>query len=94
MSDLTKEEQANVRVALRFLRARLGGWEAVAKALRSHKAGLAMRDRTVSASLAVRVARFVGVKVDDLLEGEFPPEGTCPHCGHQAQKLSERTSRT
>jgi hypothetical protein len=84
VSDLTKEEQAYVRAALRFLRARCGGWKAVAKALRAHKTGLSMRDRAVTASLAVRVARFVGVGVDDLLAGKFPPQGTCPFCGHIA----------
>ena len=85
MSDLTKEEQANVRAALRFLHAQCSGWKAVAKALRAHKTGLSMRDRAVSASLAVRVARFAGVGVDDVLTGKFPPAGTCPHCGHVNQ---------
>ena len=81
MSDLTKDEQANVRVALRFLHARVGTWKELAKALRAHKTGLAMRDRAISASLAVRVARFANVGVDEVLTGAFPPAGTCPHCG-------------
>lgn len=34
MSDLTSQEQVNVRTALRFLRARRGGWVPVAKVLR------------------------------------------------------------
>lgn len=57
---------------------------AVAKALR----GSPLTFRRVAAgsganaSLAVRVARFAGVGVDDVLAGRFPPPGTCPHCGH------------
>lgn len=80
MSDLTKEEQANVRTALRFLRARCGGWEAVAKALHLGRSTIG---RAATPTVAFRVARFAGVKIDDLLEGAFPPVGTCPYCGHQ-----------
>jgi hypothetical protein len=79
VSDLTKEEQTHVRTALRFLRARCGGWLPVGKALRMNVRTLR---RPASASLAVRVARFVGVGVDDLLAGRFPPPGTCPYCGN------------
>jgi hypothetical protein len=83
-SDLTTTEQANVRVALRFLRARCGGWQPLAKVLLSqevtirHIAG----GKPVSASIAVRIARFVKVGIDDLLAGKYPPEGACPYCGH------------
>ena len=80
MSDLTATEQANARAALRFLHARLGRWETLAKALHSHKRSLR---NPASASMAVRVARLAGVGVDDLLAGRFPPPGMCPHCGHQ-----------
>jgi hypothetical protein len=86
VSDLTTQEQAHVRAALRFLRAKCGGWRAVGKVLRVQRStlGHALSKRTISASLAVRVARFVGVGVDDLLTGQFPPPGTCPHCGQQS----------
>jgi len=67
MSDLTAKEQDNVRAAIRFIHARCGTWVNAAK---------------VSASTAVRVARFAGVTVDDVLTGKYPPAGTCPHCGH------------
>jgi hypothetical protein len=83
-SDLTAEEQAHVRVALRFLRARCGGWSNVAKVLRFDESTIraaAGGRGTVSASMAVRTARFAKVGVGDLLEGRFPPPGTCPHCG-------------
>jgi hypothetical protein len=82
--DLTAEEIACVRAAMRFLAKRAGGWEPLAKAIRA-KAGNLMRQtkqRTPTAGLAVRLARFAGVPVDDLLAGRFPPSGACPHCGH------------
>lgn len=81
--DLTAEEQANVRAALRFLRARHGGWEPLAKALRTPSTRiLPMQNRRpVAAGIAVRLARLAGVTVDDLLTGRYPPPGACPHCG-------------
>ena len=79
MSDLTKEEQANVRKALQFLRARCGGWKAVAKVLHFRRETVGRA--SISASMAIRVARFAGVGVDELLTGKFPPAGTCPYCG-------------
>ena len=82
MSDLTTKEQGHVRTALRFLRARCGGWKPLGKALHAHQLTLSVRGRPISASLAVRVARLAGVGVDDVLTGKFPPAGTCPHCGH------------
>jgi len=90
MSDLTSEEQTNVRTALKFLRSRCGGWEPLAKALGfksitlSHVAG----GRTTSASLAFYVARLAGVPVDDVLAGRYPGEGTCPYCGHREEAAS------
>jgi hypothetical protein len=37
----------------------------------------------VSARLALRMARFAGIPVEDMMAGKYPPEGTCPHCGHR-----------
>ena len=85
MSDLSADELKNVRTAVRFLRARCGGWEAVAKALR---VGKTTAKRASSPMLAFRVARLAGVGVDDLLAGRFPPPGTCPHCGHREDERS------
>lgn len=84
MSDLTNQEAANVRAALQFLRVRLGGWPSLAKALKFKEITLkhVASGRTVTASLTMRTAKLVGVGVDDLLNGKFPPPGTCPHCGH------------
>jgi hypothetical protein len=78
VSDLTAKEQANVRAAIAFLRARCGGVKPLEKALHADKSTL---NRPASASLAVRVARLASVGVDDVLTGRFPPAGTCPHCG-------------
>lgn len=84
MSDLTAEEQLNVRTALRFLRGRCGGWAAVAKALRTTENTLT-NGSPPSAGLSIRVARLVGVPVDDVLNGRYPAPGTCPHCGHRPE---------
>jgi hypothetical protein len=83
MSDLTTTEQANVRRAFRFLRARLGTWEAVAAALNMHWSTLktAKGEGTVSASMAFRVARVAGAPVDDVISGRYAPDGVCPNCG-------------
>jgi len=89
MSDLTNQQEANVRAALQFLRLRFGGWASVAKALRFKEQTLAnvAKGRSVSASMAVRVAKLVNVGIDDLLAGKFPPPGTCPYCGHQREAV-------
>lgn len=86
MTDLTTEEQAHVRAALRFLRARCGGWMPLAKAIRSTDRGLRklMAGATVTASIAMRVARLADQPVSDVLGGAYPPVGTCPHCGQTA----------
>ena len=85
-SDLAAQEQAHVRTAILFLRARCRGWEPLAKILNMkeptvrHIGG----GKPVSASVAFRVARFVKVGIDDLLAGKYPPANACPHCGHVA----------
>jgi len=84
-SDLTVDEQKHVRAALRFLRARCGGWANVAKVLRfgeSTLSDVANERRTATPVLAFRVARLAKIGVDDVLAGRFPPPGTCPYCGH------------
>jgi len=84
MTDLTKEEQENVRVALRFLRIRFGIMANMAKALHVEAGTLrgALSGReSISASVTMRVARLVQVGIDDLLAGKYPVKGTCPHCG-------------
>ena len=82
-TDLTPEEQVNVRRALHVLRQRLGGWAALAKALRVSVSTLQNygSTRAPSAAVALRAARLAGVAVEDVLPGRWPVEGACPHCG-------------
>lgn len=82
MRDVTVEEQKNVRAAIRFLRIRCGGWAQLSKTLRFTRSTL--QKGAITPAVVFRVARFVGVGVDDLLAGRFPPEGACPYCGHAA----------
>ncbi len=90
MSDFTAEEQGHIRMALRFLRIRCGGWEPLAKALRLKVKSIQpmARRQKVSARLALRLARFAGVPVEDMIAGKYPPAGTCPHCGHRPETAS------
>lgn len=83
-SDLSKEEQINIRTALRFLHIRFGGWIPLGKALKMPRKTVAAAagGRTVSARLAFRLARLVGVGIDELLVGRFPAPNACPYCGH------------
>lgn len=88
MSDLNLEEQAHVRAALRVLRVRCEGWLAVSKVLgicEDSITHIARGAKPVSARVAFRVARFVGIGVDDLLLGKWVPKGMCPYCGHVAE---------
>ena len=85
MSDLDQKEQAHVRLALRFLQRRLGKWSVAADAIGSKPATLekiVFSGQSVSASVALRTARALGVMMDDLLVGKFLPPGACPNCGH------------
>ena len=85
--DLTKDEQTNVRTALKFLRLRCGTWATLSKALRFGEStlGNVAKGSVVSPLVAFRVARFAKVNVDDVLAGRFPAPGTCAHCGHHTE---------
>lgn len=45
----------------------------------------------VTPTMALRVARFVGMSMDDLLDGKYAPPGTCPHCGRTPDFVDEET---
>ncbi len=82
-SDLSHVEQERCRVVLRFLRVRFGGWTTLAKVLKFKHTTLARvagGHKTVTASMAVRLARLLNLGVDQLLAGAFPPAGACPIC--------------
>jgi hypothetical protein len=38
--------------------------------------------RAVTPALALRVARFAGIPMDELLAGQWLSPRVCPHCGH------------
>ena len=85
-SDLTPEEQANVKRALAVLVRRLGSRKALATALRVNPHTLhwyMQRRGRPTAGVAIRAARLAGVAVEELLAGKWPVEGACPHCGRQ-----------
>lgn len=91
MLDLSAQEQTHVRAALRFVRLRYGGWAPVSKMLRFNEttlSGMATGQRPPSVVLAFRIAKLVKVPVDDVFGGRFPPQGTCPHCGHRTEPSS------
>jgi hypothetical protein len=83
-SDLTPEEQVNVKAALHFLNVRLGGPKKLAEAMKALPATVkyAVSNRgKVSAGIALRTARAAGVPLEDLLSGAWPRAGECPLCG-------------
>jgi hypothetical protein len=83
-SDLTPAEQENVKKALRVLKLRLGGTDALAKALKSSVSNLVWACGAKghpSAGTAIRAARLAKVSVDDVLNGAFPKPSCCPYCG-------------
>ena len=85
MSDLTDKEQRAVRTALRFLRIRVGAWKPLVKALRYEYDSIqkvAAGKKAVTPALALRIARFAGIAMDELLAGQWLSPRVCPHCGH------------
>lgn len=87
--DLLPQEQAHIRTALRYLR-RCHGWEPLARAARFNARTLmkVAYGRPPSARLAVELARFAGVPVDDVLAGRYPT-GVCPRCGYTLQTATK-----
>lgn len=85
MTDLDEKEQDHVRATLRYLHNQMGGWTPMSKVLGFTPATLKhaayLRGRSVSASMALRVARLIDVSIDDLLAGRHRP-GACSKCGH------------
>jgi hypothetical protein len=83
-SDLTPEEQANVKTAIRFLAKRCGTYAKLAEAMGAKTATVQLagsKRGAVSAGVALRVARAAGVPLEAVLAGRWPVAGSCPHCG-------------
>lgn len=81
---LTPEERANTKRALAFLRTRAGSWRALAVAIGqpfSRMAKAVQKGRPVTARMAILVARYAKVPIEDVLSGAWPVAGVCPHCG-------------
>ena len=74
--ELTPEEQANVRAALRFLRLRMGSWIALAKAMglkpNTLQEAAGRKTRRPTAGIALRTARVAQVRVEIILAGKWP----------------------
>jgi hypothetical protein len=88
VSDLSAEEEKNVRAALHFLHLRSGRWATLGRALRFHGynlSNMANGHRAVSAKVVLRIARLAGVGLDDVLSGKYPPAGVCAHCGRTSE---------
>lgn len=81
---LTKLEQRNVRVMLRYLRARTGAWKPLSIGL-GMEADTLMKmstgKRAVSVTAAFHVSRFAGISFDELIAGKGAPADVCPWCG-------------
>jgi transcriptional regulator with XRE-family HTH domain len=89
---LTDREQRHVRVAIHFLRFRVGGWQPLADALgvKADSLGKVLRGtRDVTARLAYGVARLTDVSIDDLLAGALLSPRTCPHCGRPPDDFAD-----
>jgi transcriptional regulator with XRE-family HTH domain len=88
-TDLTSEEQRNVRTAIRYLHTNVRRWNSLGKAIGIQPDTIYRilnGRRSVTAAMAFRVARLANVSIDDLLAGKTVPAGTCPHCGHPPER--------
>lgn len=68
-----------------LVRVQFGGWKPLAMVLKFDHTTLihvCRSRRAVTASMAFRLARLIGVSIDDLVGGRWPESGTCPRCGY------------
>jgi len=82
--DLSRAEQQNVLATLHALRARLGNWFSVEKALplaHSTRVEMTSGRSEVSTTIAFRIAKLLEVSLHDVLQGLAIAKPTCPHCG-------------
>jgi hypothetical protein len=83
---LSPDQQEHVINALYFLRVKFENWKPVARLLGFEEASLAdvrAKRRSVSTNLAFRLAKVIGIGIDDLLAGKWPEPGMCPRCGYR-----------
>lgn len=83
-TDLTPNEQANVKRALRAMGQVFRSYARLARAMHAKhetvKDAAKARGR-VTAGLALRLARVAQVSVETIVDGLFQPPGRCPYCG-------------
>jgi len=82
--ELTIAEQHNVRAIVLKLRAEYSSWKALAAALGVNRITLVRAQpgkQAPTVGLALRVARLVGLPIDDVLRGVFAKLGRCLMCG-------------
>lgn len=94
---LTPQEQRQVRIAIRYLHAKCGNWETLAKMLCMQDDSIrkVLRGgRGVTPELAFRVSRLARVSIDALLFGRLVPPGTCPNCGHPPDEDVRQATRS
>lgn len=104
MTDLDASEQANVRIALRYLRITLKGWQSVGKALgfqADTMQKVAAGVRSVTAPMAFRIAKMLGASIDDLISGRYLHTACtrcgyvidgCSRCGHKPDFTDDHTA--
>ena len=83
-SDLTPEEMAYAKVALRVLRLRVGTIRQLATELSANPKTLAAalsKKGKPTAGLMLRAARIAGVPLEEILSGAWPKPNSCPRCG-------------
>lgn len=90
-TELTRQEQENVRAVLRVLKVQHDGLGYVAAKMGITGPSLEnlLYGRPIGASTAIRVAKVAGVSVDDVLTGRYPGRLACRHCGHPIDDFSD-----
>ena len=90
------EQQEHVINALYFLRVKFETWKPIAKLLHFEEGSLAdvrAKRRSVSANLAFRLAKIMGIGIEDLLAGKWPEPGMCPRCGYKDMRDTRTQGR-
>jgi len=93
---LSDDECRNVLDAMNVMRARLGGWSRLARAMGVHKKTLSRvvtGETKASAGIAVRVAKVARVSVGRVLSGEFGRLCRCFACGQPLPLSASRGVR-
>jgi hypothetical protein len=94
-TDLTPNEQANVKRALRAMGRLFRSYARLALAMQAKHETVkdAAKDRgRVTAGLALRLARVARVSVETIIDGVFTPPDQCPYCGRTRSSTGRRSA--